>query len=91
MILAKVKLYILFNCKDFITKICIKTGNTIVHVWKVIISSNSDEESSGPSQRRSTGPSVMMETIKVCTQRLPLPDGVGIVHASPAAGHLRFA
>lgn len=31
-----------------------------------------------------------MKTIKMCTQRLPLPDGVGIIHATPAAGHLRF-
>ena len=27
----------------------------------------------------------------MCTQELPLPDGVEVVHASPAAGHLSSA
>lgn len=33
-------------------------------------------------------PHVSIVTTKVCTQELPLPDGVDVVHASPAAGHL---
>lgn len=33
-------------------------------------------------------PHVSISTTKVCTQDLPLPDGVDVVHASPAAGHL---
>lgn len=33
-------------------------------------------------------PHVVIVTKKVCTQELPLPDGVDVVHASPAAGHL---
>lgn len=33
-------------------------------------------------------PRVNISTTKVCTQELPLPDGVDVVHASPAAGHL---
>lgn len=33
-------------------------------------------------------PHVSISTIKVCTQELPLPDGVDVVHAAPAAGHL---
>lgn len=33
-------------------------------------------------------PHVSIRTTKVCTQDLPLPDGVDVVHASPAAGHL---
>lgn len=31
---------------------------------------------------------VLITTTKVCTQELPLPDGVEVVHATPAAGHL---
>ncbi|XP_069696328.1 dmX-like protein 2 isoform X4 [Periplaneta americana] len=34
---------------------------------------------------------VVITTTKVCTQDLPLPDGVEVVHASPAAGHLSSA
>lgn len=33
-------------------------------------------------------PRVNISTTKVCTQELPLPEGVDVVHASPAAGHL---
>lgn len=33
-------------------------------------------------------PHVSIQTTKVCTQELPLPEGVDVVHASPAAGHL---
>ncbi|GAB0086325.1 dmX-like protein 2 [Sergentomyia squamirostris] len=33
-------------------------------------------------------PHVSISTTKVCTQVLPLPDGVDVIHASPAAGHL---
>lgn len=33
-------------------------------------------------------PRVNISTTKVCTQNLPLPDGVDVVHAAPAAGHL---
>lgn len=33
-------------------------------------------------------PRVNISTTKVCTQELPLPDGVDVVHAAPAAGHL---
>ncbi|KAJ8668951.1 hypothetical protein QAD02_000210 [Eretmocerus hayati] len=31
---------------------------------------------------------VRITTTKVCTQELPIPDGVELVHAAPAAGHL---
>ncbi len=68
------------------------SGNTQVHVWKLVVSSSNDEDlpgTSNTSQKRSAGPNVSMKTTKVCTQRLPLPDGVGIIHATPAAGHLR--
>ncbi|XP_047120921.1 dmX-like protein 2 [Schistocerca piceifrons] len=34
---------------------------------------------------------VIITTTKVCTQDLPLPDGVEVVHAAPAAGHLSSA
>lgn len=33
-------------------------------------------------------PHIVITTKKVCTQELPLPDGVDVIHASPAAGHL---
>lgn len=33
-------------------------------------------------------PKVNISTTKVCTQELPLPEGVDVVHAEPAAGHL---
>lgn len=33
-------------------------------------------------------PHVSIRTTKVCTQELPLPEGVDVVHAAPAAGHL---
>lgn len=36
-------------------------------------------------------PHVLITTTKVCTQELPLPDGVEVIHASPAAGHLSSA
>lgn len=33
-------------------------------------------------------PYLQITTKKVCTQELPIPEGVDVVHASPAAGHL---
>ncbi|KAL1453926.1 hypothetical protein WDU94_010228 [Cyamophila willieti] len=36
-------------------------------------------------------PHVQISTVKVCSQELPLPDGVDVVHAAPAAGHLSSA
>ncbi|XP_065223519.1 dmX-like protein 2 isoform X2 [Planococcus citri] len=36
-------------------------------------------------------PHILISTTKVCTQELPLPDGVDVVHASPAGGHLSSA
>uniref|UniRef100_A0A0P5RMU8 DmX protein 2 n=1 Tax=Daphnia magna TaxID=35525 RepID=A0A0P5RMU8_9CRUS len=68
-------------------------GATVVHVWKLVISSCHEEQGglASPLQKRPPGPNVTMKTIKMCTQRLPLPDGVGIIHAAPAAGHLSSA
>ncbi|XP_046448229.1 dmX-like protein 2 isoform X2 [Daphnia pulex] len=68
-------------------------GTTVVHVWKLVISSCNEDQigSASPHQKRPPGPNVTMKTIKMCTQRLPLPDGVGIIHAAPAAGHLSSA
>ncbi|XP_065333652.1 dmX-like protein 2 isoform X2 [Cloeon dipterum] len=34
---------------------------------------------------------VIISTTKVCTQILPLPDDVEVIHAAPAAGHLSSA
>jgi hypothetical protein len=42
-----------------------------------------------PQQQASSH--VVISTTKVCTQLLPLPDGVEVVHAAPAAGHLSSA
>ncbi|XP_053977801.1 dmX-like protein 2 isoform X6 [Hylaeus volcanicus] len=39
-------------------------------------------------QRRPQSSHVLITTTKACTQELPLPDGVEVVHAAPAAGHL---
>ncbi|XP_024225203.1 dmX-like protein 2 isoform X2 [Bombus impatiens] len=39
-------------------------------------------------QRRPQNSHVLITTTKVCTQELPLPDGVEVIHAAPAAGHL---
>ncbi|KAL1117874.1 hypothetical protein AAG570_004187 [Ranatra chinensis] len=36
-------------------------------------------------------PHVSISTTKVCVQELPLPDGVDVVHAAPAGGHLSSA
>ncbi|XP_060840547.1 dmX-like protein 2 isoform X2 [Rhopalosiphum padi] len=36
-------------------------------------------------------PHVSISTIKICTQELNLPDGVDVIHASPAGGHLSSA
>lgn len=48
-----------------------------------------DEHLKGPPGGNSEYcPRVNISTTKVCTQELPLPDGVDVVHASPAAGHL---
>ncbi len=64
----------------------------MVHVWKLVISSCNEDQIgvASPLQKRAPGPNVTMKTTKMCTQRLPLPNGVGIIHASPAAGHLRL-
>nr|XP_024216080.1 dmX-like protein 2 isoform X4 [Halyomorpha halys] len=36
-------------------------------------------------------PHVTISTTKVCMQELPLPDGVDVIHAAPAGGHLSSA
>ncbi|XP_012281901.1 dmX-like protein 2 isoform X2 [Orussus abietinus] len=38
--------------------------------------------------RRHHSSHVLITTTKVCTQELPLPEGVEVVHAAPAGGHL---
>ncbi|XP_026671186.1 dmX-like protein 2 isoform X3 [Ceratina calcarata] len=54
--------------------------------------SQSHRESQGETdvffQRRPQNSHVLITTTKVCTQELPLPDGVEVIHAAPAAGHL---
>ncbi|KAG0418412.1 hypothetical protein HPB47_004877, partial [Ixodes persulcatus] len=54
--------------------------------------SNSPElAASGQGGQNSASPRaspLRITTCKVCTQELPLPQGVEIAHASPAAGHL---
>lgn len=41
-----------------------------------------------PNMANDMQPHVSITTTKVCTQELPLPEGVEVIHASPAAGHL---
>jgi DmX-like protein len=48
------------------------------------------DDPTGPPLNESV-PHISISTTKVCTQELPLPDGVDVVHASPAAGHLSSA
>lgn len=47
-----------------------------------------DDKGPGFQQSNEYCPRVNISTTKVCTQELPLPDGVDVVHATPAAGHL---
>ncbi|KAM7285267.1 dmX-like protein 2 [Ixodes scapularis] len=42
----------------------------------------------GPNSASPRASPLRITTCKVCTQELPLPQGVEIAHASPAAGHL---
>ncbi|GLH09345.1 Rabconnectin, partial [Gryllus bimaculatus] len=49
-----------------------------------------ENDTTGP-QQPSQASHVVISTTKVCTQVLPLPDGVEVVHAAPAAGHLSSA
>ncbi|KAG8041870.1 hypothetical protein G9C98_007174 [Cotesia typhae] len=51
-------------------------------------SSQADYDSSYAHHHHHHNSHVLITTTKVCTQDLPLPDGVEVVHASPAAGHL---
>ncbi|XP_058802358.1 dmX-like protein 2 isoform X2 [Phymastichus coffea] len=49
---------------------------------------NSQAEYQEFMHRRHHNSHVLITTTKVCTQELPIPDGVELVHAAPAAGHL---
>lgn len=50
--------------------------------------SQADYQESAFTHRRHHNSHVLITTTKVCTQELPIPDGVELVHAAPAAGHL---
>nr|XP_042903510.1 dmX-like protein 2 [Parasteatoda tepidariorum] len=50
--------------------------------------SQTPEPAHDGSQAFSQASPLRITTVKVCTQVMPLPDDVEIVHASPAAGHL---
>ncbi|RWS31393.1 dmX-like protein 2 [Leptotrombidium deliense] len=102
-------------------------GNSVIHMWKLVISSQSgsdyssdryayvpdsnliqeDSDHSNQSSRTGTpdlngrrrshslrhnplgfASPLRITTSKVCTQTLPIPDEVEVIHASPAAGHL---
>ncbi|XP_059222460.1 dmX-like protein 2 [Stomoxys calcitrans] len=41
-----------------------------------------------PTEPTIEPPHIVITTQKVCTQEFPLPEGVDVIHASPAAGHL---
>ena len=51
---------------------------------------NSQAEYTDPNftRRHHHSSHVLISTTKVCMQELPLPDGVELIHAAPAAGHL---
>lgn len=73
-----------------------------MHMWRLVLSSEPEqvksEDSSGsatpePGQHHHHHEHVQMSQVhvsteKVSTQMLPLPDGVQVVHAVPAVGHL---
>lgn len=50
--------------------------------------SQAEGHEAGFAHRRHHNSHVLISTTKVCTQDLPIPDGVEVVHAAPAAGHL---
>ncbi|KAF6211101.1 hypothetical protein GE061_014215 [Apolygus lucorum] len=62
-----------------------------------LVQDEDDQESSKQGADNDMGhpsfhtPHVSISTTKVCTQELPLPDGVDVIHASPAGGHLSSA
>lgn len=49
---------------------------------------NSQADYQDLMHRRHHNSHVLITTTKVCTQELPIPEGVELVHAAPAAGHL---
>ncbi|CAB0020600.1 unnamed protein product [Nesidiocoris tenuis] len=62
-----------------------------------LVQDEDDQESSKQGMENDVGhpsfqsPHVSISTTKVCTQELPLPDGVDVIHAAPAGGHLSSA
>uniref|UniRef100_A0A0A9WH85 DmX-like protein 2 n=1 Tax=Lygus hesperus TaxID=30085 RepID=A0A0A9WH85_LYGHE len=62
-----------------------------------LVQDEDDQESSKQGADNDMGhpsfhtPHVSISTTKVCTQELPLPDGVDVIHAAPAGGHLSSA
>ncbi|XP_037074654.1 dmX-like protein 2, partial [Pollicipes pollicipes] len=72
------------------------TLGTMIHMWRVVLSSQPLQGDNGPVGSPGDQPSpvlkpVSISTVKVCTQRLPLPEGVEVTCATPAAGHLSSA
>ncbi|XP_043192763.1 dmX-like protein 2 isoform X3 [Amphibalanus amphitrite] len=72
------------------------TLGTMIHMWRVVLSSQPLQGENGQTDSPGDHPSpvlkpVSISTVKVCTQRLPLPEGVEVTCATPAAGHLSSA
>nr|XP_022328939.1 dmX-like protein 2 isoform X8 [Crassostrea virginica] len=91
-----------------------KVSGSVLHMWKITISSKSGEQCEGeenrdedadsrmgedPGQSENSSPEhgttkpatvvkVVFSTTKVCTQTLPLPEGVDVQSATVSAGHL---
>ncbi|XP_022913173.2 dmX-like protein 2 isoform X2 [Onthophagus taurus] len=109
---------IVFEQPFFIVLLDCTDQNTIIHTWKLTISSNEPELSLTGSQmyvpdcnlvqdendlsRRNSieslhlkqakvSPHISITTKREIKQVLKLPDGVEIIHAAPAAGHLSSA
>ncbi|XP_071522289.1 dmX-like protein 2 [Panulirus ornatus] len=81
--------------------------SSVMHVWRLVIASESHgHELCEDEEGRGTGCStpvvdnlaghidaspIAITTTKICAHPLPLPTGVHVIHASPAAGHLSSA
>ncbi|XP_069954424.1 dmX-like protein 2 isoform X5 [Cherax quadricarinatus] len=80
---------------------------SVMHVWRLVIASEHHapeicEDEDGRGSGRSTpvidnitanidASPIAITTTKICSYPLPLPTGVQVIHASPAAGHLSSA
>nr|XP_045610736.1 dmX-like protein 2 [Procambarus clarkii] len=91
----------------YITLLEKTTHGSVMHVWRLVIASEHHahevcEDDEGHASGRSTpvidnlaggidASPIVITTTKICANPLPLPPGVQVIHAAPAAGHLSSA